>query len=85
MGTLSGFDFTYDIEKQVDEIMEPGILQPQLKKAVKSREPLKVQMNVKEATPTFLKQVEGLGFWMRPTLRKPRMPMWISPIQTLKS
>lgn len=62
MGTLSGFDFTYDIEKQVDEIMEPGILQPQLKKAVKSREPLKVQMNVKEATPTFLKQVEGLGF-----------------------
>lgn len=62
IATLKDFDFTYDIEKQLDGILAPGILQPQLKKAVGSRKPLRIKMNVVEATPLFLSQVEELDF-----------------------
>lgn len=62
IGTLIDFDFTYDIEKSVNRVLQPGILQPQLKRAVKSRKPLRISMKIEEATPAFLAQVESLEF-----------------------
>lgn len=62
IGTLANFDFSYDIEKGVNRILEPTVLQPQLKNAVRINKPLRVEMKVKEATPTFLAQVEALAF-----------------------
>lgn len=62
VGTISGFEFEYDIEDQLKEQMRFGIVHPLIRGVAGNRSNIIIKMNIKKTTPSMLRQVGGFAF-----------------------